>query len=230
MSASTTFLNLYKPGGGSTGLIVPDEVVDIDRINTNMDTIDTFASGMDTFRTAQNGRNQQYRGLTADIGAVTSTLEGDTYQETDGDKNIHRYNGTTWKLWHGQKKPFTPSWTNFTPGTSTVSAFYWVEAGRVYAEVDVLLAAGFTMSASTPRVALPVAPEVALPDMRPLGQAFYLDSGSGRYFGELAALSGEAELLARGASAFVAAVTNAVPFGWAVTDQMHLTLNYPLYN
>ena len=43
MPASTPFLGLYKPGGGSTGLITPDEVVDIDRLNTNSDLIDAFA-------------------------------------------------------------------------------------------------------------------------------------------------------------------------------------------
>lgn len=40
MSALTTRLSLYKPGGGSTGLITPDETVDIDKINSNMDLID----------------------------------------------------------------------------------------------------------------------------------------------------------------------------------------------
>ena len=36
----TTRLGLYKPGGGSTGLITPDEVVDIDKLNSNSDKID----------------------------------------------------------------------------------------------------------------------------------------------------------------------------------------------
>lgn len=40
MSANTTRLNLYKPGGGATGLILPDEIADIDKINGNMDLID----------------------------------------------------------------------------------------------------------------------------------------------------------------------------------------------
>ena len=51
MPASTPFLGLYKPGGGSTGLITPDEVVDIDRLNTNSDLIDAFAATITT-RTA----------------------------------------------------------------------------------------------------------------------------------------------------------------------------------
>ena len=40
MATNTTRLNLYKPGGGSSGLILPDEIADIDKINGNMDLID----------------------------------------------------------------------------------------------------------------------------------------------------------------------------------------------
>lgn len=96
MSATTPFLNLYKPGGGSTGLIVPDEVVDVDRFNTNFDSIDAWAQTTDTFRLSQLTRGQQYRGLAANIGAVTSPAKGDTYQETDGSFRKWEYDGTTW--------------------------------------------------------------------------------------------------------------------------------------
>jgi hypothetical protein len=40
MSASTTRLGLTKPGGGSTGLITPADIVDIDVLNANFDKID----------------------------------------------------------------------------------------------------------------------------------------------------------------------------------------------
>lgn len=40
MSALTTRLSLYKAGGGLSGLILPDEIADIDRINSNFDLID----------------------------------------------------------------------------------------------------------------------------------------------------------------------------------------------
>lgn len=39
MPGFTSRLNLYKPGGGSSG-VIPDEVVDVDRINDNSDKID----------------------------------------------------------------------------------------------------------------------------------------------------------------------------------------------
>lgn len=40
MPAFTTKLSLYKPGGGSTGTITPDETADIDKINDDLDIID----------------------------------------------------------------------------------------------------------------------------------------------------------------------------------------------
>lgn len=42
MSALTARFDLYKPGGGSTGTIVPDEVADIDKINQDLDRIDSL--------------------------------------------------------------------------------------------------------------------------------------------------------------------------------------------
>lgn len=102
MSATTPYLNLYKPGGGSTGLIVPDEVVDVDRLNANSDLIDTWASDIGTKMAAQLTRGQQYRGLAANIGAVAAPLLGDTYQETDGSKWLWRHDGSNWFLAPGQ--------------------------------------------------------------------------------------------------------------------------------
>lgn len=43
MGQNTSRLGLYLPGGGSTGLITPDEPADIDKINDNMQKIDADA-------------------------------------------------------------------------------------------------------------------------------------------------------------------------------------------
>jgi len=43
MGSNTSKLGLYLPGGGSTGLITPDEPADIDKINDNMVKIDADA-------------------------------------------------------------------------------------------------------------------------------------------------------------------------------------------
>jgi len=45
MGTTTPKLGLYKPGGGSSGLIQPPEQVDIDKINANMDKIDDAIGG-----------------------------------------------------------------------------------------------------------------------------------------------------------------------------------------
>lgn len=42
MGAYTPRAGLYKPGGGSTGLILPDETVDIDKLNANFDIVDSL--------------------------------------------------------------------------------------------------------------------------------------------------------------------------------------------
>jgi hypothetical protein len=92
MPAYTPFLTLYKPGGGSTGLIVPDEVVDIDRLNANSDLIDAFAAGWG--HAAE--RNHQLYGPAASRSAVTGMKRGDTYQESDGSFVIWRFDGVDW--------------------------------------------------------------------------------------------------------------------------------------
>ena len=92
MPAFTNFLGLYKPGGGSTGLILPDEVVDIDRINSNMDAIDLFAKGWGQ----SADRNHQFYGPAASLAGVTGMKLGDTYQESDGNKALWKYDGSNW--------------------------------------------------------------------------------------------------------------------------------------
>lgn len=96
MAGTTPNLGLYLPGGGSTGTWVPDEVADIDPLNQNYVTIDTWAGTIDVFRTAQNSRNQQYRGATAALAGVTGMVEGDTFKETDLLKRTWIYDGTNW--------------------------------------------------------------------------------------------------------------------------------------
>lgn len=89
-------LNLYLPGGGSTGTWTPDEVADIDPINQNFEDINDNAQVVDDFRIAQLSRNQQFTGLAANIGLVVGHKRGDTYQETDGNFVLWRYDGANW--------------------------------------------------------------------------------------------------------------------------------------
>lgn len=92
MPAFTPFLNLYKPGGGSTGLIVPDEVADIDRLNANFDSIDAFAKSWG----AATSRQTNNVDVSSQLANVVGMKVGDTFQETDGNKVRWRYDGSNW--------------------------------------------------------------------------------------------------------------------------------------
>ena len=111
MPASTPFLGLYKPGGGSTGLITPDEVVDIDRLNTNADLIDAFAKSYGP----ATERSRQLYGPAASLGSVSGMKLGDTYQESDGNKVLWKYDGTNWVTNEGGMYLIRP--TSVTNGT-----------------------------------------------------------------------------------------------------------------
>lgn len=98
MGSVLPILGLYQPGGGSSGLITPDEVADIDRLNENFKKIDDWAGVTNAFRVAQVSRNQQFVGLAADKGSVAGMKRGDTYQETDGTyPQFFGHDGTAWK-------------------------------------------------------------------------------------------------------------------------------------
>jgi hypothetical protein len=90
MAGSTPNLNLYLPGGGSTGLILPDETADIDPLNENFRKIDTAIGDVDN-------QNRQWYGPAADIGTIpVDPKDGDTYQESDGSKTLWRRLGGLW--------------------------------------------------------------------------------------------------------------------------------------
>jgi hypothetical protein len=94
MAGTTPNLNLYLPGGGSTGTYTPDEVADIDPLNQNFVKLDTFAGTVGV----QTSRNQQFYGLAAGISSVTGMKLGDEYQESDAGKALWRYDGSNWVL------------------------------------------------------------------------------------------------------------------------------------
>lgn len=102
MAEITPYLKLYKPGGGSSGLIAPDERVDVDRLNTNSDLIDADAKTRSDKVTVLESMSHQYRGPAADKGAITAPKDGDTYLETDGSKVLWKRAGGEWVREKGQ--------------------------------------------------------------------------------------------------------------------------------
>lgn len=79
MPAYTPLLGLYKPGGGSTGDITPDEPVDVDKLNANFDLLDA-AIGFGKWTTASRPA-KPYKGQTG----YNSTLD-----------LLERWDGSTW--------------------------------------------------------------------------------------------------------------------------------------
>lgn len=122
----TEFLNLYLPGGGSTGTITPDEVVDIDRLNENFRQIDDFAEswGLST------SKRQGYYGPAAARNTITGMKRGDTYQESDGDFDMYVYDGAAWKNRTPGKMCGLTSSTSLTNGTTSPS---WTTATTAHA-------------------------------------------------------------------------------------------------
>lgn len=71
MAGNTPNLDLYLPGGGSSGLWVPDEVADIDKINQNMQKVDTAIG--DLWGMA-NPSTQRFRSSSGnDVSLVSTT-------------------------------------------------------------------------------------------------------------------------------------------------------------
>ena len=90
MTQSTPNLNLTKPGGGSTGTNTPPDRVDIDVLNDNFDKIDAAVGDPDE-------QNRQWYGPAAQIGTLPDApKDGDTYQESDGNKILWRRVGGLW--------------------------------------------------------------------------------------------------------------------------------------
>lgn len=104
MPAYTSNRNLYLPGGGSLSIGGDDEALDIDKINQNMEALDTWSGTVDAallansaFVAAQTSRNQQYRGTAADRPTQTG-LRGDTYRDTDSPFLSWVHDGSSWVL------------------------------------------------------------------------------------------------------------------------------------
>jgi len=130
MAATTPTLGLYKPGGGSSGLITPDETVDIDKLNANADLIDDEALSVRNRLTPLEDQNRQYRGPAGSRAGLSGMRLGDTYQETDSNKLLWRYDGTDWRVNPGLYLELSVVTTNISGSTETAFGLLsapWVE-------------------------------------------------------------------------------------------------------
>lgn len=174
MAGTTPNLGLYLPGGGSTGTWTPDETADIDTLNQNFVDIDDWAGEVGN----ASNRSRHFYGVAASIGSVTPK-DGDTYQESDGNKILWNRVGGNWKVWEVARVAFTPTLTGITLGTGgTSSVFVGVNAGVFWMTFDLTLGTGFSLS--DPAMSVPsYISNSHLPNPTILNMIGYYDTSAG---------------------------------------------------
>lgn len=183
-----------------------------------------FANLANSVETALN-KGARLIGTNAERLALTSPARrtGLVFYTTDTDRE-HMWDGSAWRIHSAPKTVFTPTWSNFTPGGSTVVASYGISAGRLYGDVSVTLASGWSMSGDVVMFA-PAAAEAPLA-LRSLGTGVILDSGSGYYrIRTLQTSSGNVELW-RESSDFMGKMNGTSPITFATNDQFHFNFAY----
>ena len=142
----------------------PDNIFSPDLSNPWLQTVD-LAAMADSVQGALNGVraersdfNQQFYGPAAARGILTGVNLGDTYQDTDGARVMHRYDGQ-WRAWESEWISWTPVLAagagSFTLGNGTLSARYRYTGGQIAFIFRMLF--GSTSSIGTnPSFTLPV--------------------------------------------------------------------------
>lgn len=154
MPAFTTRYGMYKPGGGSTGLIVPDEVADVDKFNDNFDKIDAALGAVGGLSTAR----------------PSTPADGQLFYETDTG-GLVRFNqalsqwvyitpGVDFQTYVPQ---FTASSTNPALGTSpSVLGWYMRQGNKVDWQASITFgSSGATAGSGNYHITLPFPPSTA---------------------------------------------------------------------
>lgn len=128
----------------------------------------------------------------------------------------------TWQSW-------TPSWTNFTPGSATISARYTQIGKTVHFRIQVTLN-GSTMG-SDPQFSLPVTASSNEHIDRTLGLAHLKDASPaadnvGVVYLNSTTTAGIFRQIVSGSSIVYSAVTSTAPWTWANNDVIYLRGSY----
>lgn len=151
--------------------------------------------------------------------------DGLHFYETDTD-SLYRYN-SGWRRIRKGKATYTPTWSNFTVGTSSVSAWYQVTDGFCEGAVDVVLASGFSLNSSGLSMSLPVT-AANVTEGRPIGLAVYTDTGTGWFKGRLFLNSsgGCRFVYEPSGGSFFSDVNQSSPFTFVATDRINIQFRY----
>lgn len=137
-----------------------------------------------------------------------------------GTNDAHFYSflgdNLAWQSW-------TPTWTNFTVGSATVTGRY-TSIGKLVALTLNVILSGSTMGTG-PTFSLPVTAQASTAFI--IGHTRYLDTGTANFSGFAALASTTTAILVAigtgGATASDASVTSTVPHTWANTDVIRVT-------
>lgn len=147
-------------------------------------------------------------------GTIPAILSGGMPPATDWAEIISALTALTgaWGAW-------TPTLTNLTQGTGTVTARYRRLGATVDYRLKFVYASGSAV-ATSPRFTLPVAPHAGYAAAAdPLGRGTLGDTATNNYVAEVRLVSGSTvEIVSIGASGVHTAITSAAPFTWGNTD------------
>ena len=210
--ATTTPDQIYSPDAGQQYALTQDLLGMADSVQAALVSI---RSGIRTF----SGTNSARTAMTPAVGDYWTTT--DTTPQRG-----YRGAASGWSLDRIFPTSFTPAWTNFTPGTSTVTGTYSVSGGRLYGRVVVILASGWAMNANGITFTAPIAP-VSPVTMAPIGDVVIIDSGTGYRRGVSTHASSTQIGLWANVGDWLGAVNGAGnPIGWASGDQFSVTFSY----
>lgn len=144
----------------------------------------------------------------------------------------YRWNGTT--PWQPVGRiAFTPTWSNFTVGASTVTGTYEVVGGFVIGFLKLVLGAGYSIPGGGDMQFVPPIAMASLAafDGAPLGELTMLRSGTGWYAGRAvttAAGNIAFKYFNNGNPTFYGGITATAPATWASGDVFSAHFTYPI--
>jgi hypothetical protein len=123
---------------------------------------------------------------------------------------------------------YTPSWTAATAnpdiGNGTITGRYSKRGNWVHASVKIVMGNTTTFGTGAWRISLPFVPSSDIPQE---GTAQILDSGTGFYVGAAKTFNdGTARCQVFSGDNSGNALTSAIPFTWAASDELNLTIIY----
>lgn len=152
--------------------------------------------------------------LTTDLAAMA-----DTVQDAISDVRTQGVNAAP--------VTFTPTFTNFSTGSSSLNAKYQLIRGRCVGEIDIVLASGFALNNSAFSVNFPVTSSAQANS--PVGLATFLDNGTGWRGGPIISISNRMQPFIFGSGYMNSVDASGNPFGWQTSDRIHLTFDFPTY-